>query len=121
MNNPLLNTGDLPRFSKIKPEHVEPAIDLLLAENRSRVAELLQNKDPRTWESFIQPLEELDDRLNRTWSPVSHLHSVADNDDLRIAYNNCLPKLSDYATEIGQNEDLYRAYKQIAESDEYHR
>ncbi len=121
MNNPLLNTEDLPRFSKIRSGHVEPAIDLLLAENRSRVAELLQNKDPGTWKSFIQPLEELDDRLNRTWSPVNHLHSVADNDDLRIAYNNCLPKLSDYATEMGQNEDLYRAYKQIAESDEYNR
>jgi oligopeptidase A len=121
MNNPLLNTGDLPRFSKILPEHVEPAIDLLLAENRSHVAEVLQNEAPRTWESFIQPLEELDDRLNRAWSPVSHLHSVADNDDLPIAYNKCLPKLSDYATEMGQNEDLYRAYMQIAESDEYKR
>ncbi|OGT32924.1 MAG: oligopeptidase A [Gammaproteobacteria bacterium RBG_16_51_14] len=119
MDNPLLQIQDLPRFSEIRPEHIEPAIDQLLAQNRAQVAALLINPGHSTWENTIQPLEDLDDHLNRTWSPVNHLHSVADNIDLRIAYNNCLPKLSDYATDMGQNEALYRAFTQIAGSEEY--
>ncbi|MEE8320495.1 MAG: M3 family metallopeptidase, partial [Gammaproteobacteria bacterium] len=121
MNNPLLfsHPGDLPPFSRIKPEHIEPAIDQILAENRSRISELLQNTGRYTWENTFQPLEDMDDRLNQTWSPVNHLHSVADNDGLRAAYNICLPKLSEYATEMGQNEGLYKAYRKIADADEY--
>jgi oligopeptidase A len=68
---------------------------------------------------LIQPLEELDDRLNKTWSPVRHLHSVLDSAALRVAYNACLPKLSDYHTEVSQHEGLYRAYQHIADGSEY--
>ena len=116
--NPLLDFEHLPAFGIIRPEHIEPAIDYLLTVNRRRINELL-NKDQYNWDNLVQPLEELDDRLNRAWSPPSHLHSVADNDALRKAYNNCLPKLSDYATDLGQNEQLFNAYVQVAESNEY--
>ncbi len=119
MDNPLLQTDGLPLFTSIKPTHIEPAIDHLLKENRTAIQVLLQSNKPVNWENTLQPVEDLDDQLNRAWSPASHLHSVADNDELRQAYNACLPKLSDYATEMGQNKDLYLAYKSVYESDEF--
>ena len=119
MNNPLLQTDGLPFFASITPANVEPAIDQVLQDNREKIKALLLNNEHLSWENTLQPMEELDDRLNRAWSPASHLHSVADNDELRQAYNACLPKLSDYATEMGQNKDLYLAYKSVFEGHEY--
>ncbi len=113
MTNPLLNQIDLPHFSQIKPEHVEPAIDELLADARKIVDECLSVNEIYTWENLIEPIEAAEDRLNKAWSPVSHLNAVMNNDALRDAYNACLPKLSDYATEMGQNETLFHAYESI--------
>ncbi len=114
-SNPLLNDSELPAFRRIRPEHIEPAIDAILAENRARIAELGEDPAP-SWEKTLLPLEELGDRLGRAWSPVSHLHSVADNDDLRASYNDCLAKISAYWTELGQNEAIYQAYRQVADT-----
>jgi len=119
MNNPLLQTDGLPLFASIVPADIEPAIDQLLKDNRAEIQSLLNNNQTVSWENTLQSTEDLDDRLNRAWSPASHLHSVADNDELRQAYNACLPKLSDYATEMGQNKDLYLAYKSVSESEGY--
>ncbi len=113
ITNPLLNFSGLPPFSQIKPEHVEPAIDQLLASNRTLVTQLTADLSQPGWDSLIQPLEEAGDRLNRIWSPVSHMNSVINSDALRAAYNACLPKLNDYATELGQNTALFRAYQAI--------
>jgi len=113
ITNPLLSFTGLPPFSQIKPEHVEPAVDQILANNRALIAQLTADLSRPTWDNLIQPLEEAGDRLNRTWSPVSHMNSVVNSDALRAAYNACLPKLSDYATEVGQNEALFRAYQAI--------
>ena len=118
MKNPLLEQEGLPAFSKIKPEHVEPAIDALLAENRAHIERLLEQVEAPTWETLVEPIEEWEDRLSRVWSPVQHMNSVVNSDALRAAYNACLPKLSEYATELGQNERLYRAYRKLAESDQ---
>ncbi len=117
MDNPLLNLEGLPPFSRIQPEHVEPAIDQLLAECRSGTNKLLDGAQEFNWSSLVEPLDILDDRLSRAWSPVSHMNSVVNSEQLRTAYNACLPKLSDYATEMGQNERLFQAYKQVRESD----
>ncbi len=117
-DNPLLQFEELPPFAHIEPEHVEPAIDFLLAENRRRIAELIDGLDQPTWENLIEPLEEWDDELDRAWSPVSHMNSVVNSDALRAVYNACLPKLSEYSTEIGHNEGLYLAYKKLADSDQ---
>ncbi|MEY6432589.1 oligopeptidase A [Thioalkalicoccus limnaeus] len=114
MDNPLLSMTGLPPFSRIEPEHVEPAIDRLLADCRARIAELTGPDRLPTWESFVEPLEILDDRLSRAWSPVSHLNGVVNGEALRAAYNACLPKLTDYGTEVGQNEALFRAYQAVA-------
>ncbi len=121
MSNPLLNMTGLPPFSAIKPEHAEPAIEQVVAENRQTVAMLLAEAHCFSWDSLVQPLEALEERLGRVWSPISHMNSVVNSEALRSAYNGCLAKLSDYATEMGQNEALFRAFKQIAEGDEYAR
>ncbi len=115
MDNPLLNLEGLPPFSQIRPEHAEPAIDQLLAENRQRIDALLQQDLSFSWENLIEPLESMEDRLDRAWSPISHMNSVVNSEELRQAYNACLPKLSEYATEMGQNERLFAAYREIAE------
>lgn len=119
MKNPLIHTEGLPAFDSIQASHLEPAIDQLLSENRDTVRSLLTNTKVYSWDNLLQNLEDMDDRLNRAWSPASHLHSVADSDQLREAYNVCLEKLSDYSTEMGQNEDLFHAYEQIAASDDF--
>jgi len=119
MNNPLLANSTLPMFSQIKPEHIVPAIDQLLDEARASVEQHLQATQHYTWETLIEPLEDVDDKLNKAWSPVSHMNSVVNSDELRDAYNACLPKLSAYSTEMGQNEALFNAYRFIADSDEF--
>lgn len=121
MTNPLLENLTLPAFSRLKPEHVEPAIDQLLEEHRALLRSLLEKPGEHTWESLFGPLEEKDDQLQRAWSAVRHLHSVADNEALRNAYNACVPKMSDHATELGQNEDLFHACKILAESAQFSR
>jgi len=119
MNNPLLANSTLPLFSQIKPEHIVPAIDQLLAEARASVEQHLQATQNYTWENLIEPLEDVDDKLSKAWSPVSHMNSVVNSDELRDAYNACLPKLSAYSTEMGQNEALFKGYRFIADSDEF--
>lgn len=121
MTNPLLDSADLPLYSAIQPDHIEPAMDRVLATNRAEIERLLAANRTYTWNNLIQPLEELEDRLNKAWSPVNHLHSVLDSEGLRAAYNACLPKLSSYSTELGQHEGLYQAYRQIADGVEYAR
>jgi oligopeptidase A len=119
MNNPLLDHHELPPFSRIRAEHILPAITQLLQENRVAIDALLEPGKTYTWDNLVEPLEDLDERLNRAWSPVGHLNAVVNSDELREAYNACLPLLSEYATEVGQNEALCRAYRDIAESPAY--
>ena len=121
MSNPLLDLTGLPPFGAIRPEHIEPAIDAILGANRELINKLLEENQEYTWANLVQPIEDADDRLNRAWSPVSHMNSVVSNDALRAAYNACLPKLSEYATDMGQNEMLYQAFRQIAAGAEYTR
>ena len=116
MSNPLLETHELPPFSRIEASHVEPAIRQLIARNKQRIDELLDTLDTYTWDNLLAPIEELEDELSRAWSPVSHLNSVCNSDEIREAYNACLPLLSDYGTWMGQHETLCAAYEEIAAS-----
>jgi oligopeptidase A len=118
VTNPLLEPGALPAFSKISPDMIEPAISELIAQNRIAIDDLAKQKTP-DWGSLIKPLELMNDQLEKAWSPVRHLNSVKSSTELREAYNNCLPLLSEYATEVSQNRDLYQAYRSIAESRDY--
>ena len=117
--NPLLSMSGLPPFRHIQPGHVEPALETMIKQNREQIQSLLKNNDHYTWDNLIQPLEDMDDRLGRMWSPVSHMNSVVNSDELRDAYNNCLPLLSEYSTEMGQNVELYEAYQSIKDSAEF--
>ena len=119
MTNPLLEPFDLPPFSKIEVADIEPAISQILQSNKEKISALLVGSSAYTWENLIHPMELVDDELNQAWSPVSHLNSVMNNEPWREAYSNCLPKLSEYATEIGQNAALYQAYHSIKEGEEY--
>ena len=118
-SNPLLQASTLPPFARLKIEHIEPALDCQLAENRRRISELLADVNDPDWHNFMVPLEQWDDELSQLWSPVSHLNGVKNSDELRDAYNACLPKLTEYSTEMGQNQQLYRAYQQLADSEAY--
>jgi len=119
MSNPLLSNNDLPQFSQIKPEHIVPAIEQLLADARATIEKVLTDNNSYTWDNLISPIDSVEDKISRAWSPVSHMNSVTNNDDLRDAYNECLPKLSEYSTEMGQHDALFKAYTSIAESDSY--
>jgi oligopeptidase A len=116
-DNPLLQDTPLPRFDAIVPEQIEPAISRLIAEHRLRVAQIEGEPNP-SFRSIVEPLEELQHRLSRVWSPVGHLNAVMNSDALRTAYNACLPLLSEYHTDLSQSERLYRAYAHIAQSEQ---
>jgi oligopeptidase A len=116
MDNPLLGSQALPPFPEIRPEHVEPAMRELLGAGRRQLESIAAAAAP-SFGSVVEPLEALQHRLSKTWSPVSHLNAVANNEPLRHAYNACLPLLSEYQTDLAQSEALYRAYLMIAERD----
>ncbi|MGJ8482513.1 oligopeptidase A [Pseudoalteromonas sp. SYSU M81236] len=117
-NNPLIGLEGLPPFSKIKPAHVVPALKAAIAECRTKIDEVLATKS-YTWNDLVLPLEEADDKLSRLFSPVSHMNSVVNNDELREAYEQCLPLLSEYSTFVGQHQGLYDAYNALHNSDEF--
>ena len=119
--NPLLDFSGLPRFAQIKPEHVAPAIEQLLAENRALIAQLLADDAPPTWGSFVRPMEDANERLSRAWGPVGHLNAVMNSPELREAYNTNLPKITAYFAELGQNLQLFEKFKALHNSAEFGR
>ncbi|MFT4822876.1 MAG: oligopeptidase A [Halioglobus sp.] len=119
MPNPLLENHQLPPFSKIKIEHIEPAIGQLIDRNREAIDTLLVSGKDFSWDNFLQPIEEMEDELAKAWSPVGHLNGVQNSDELRDAYNACLPLLSEYSTWRGQHTGLCAAYQKIADSAQF--
>ena len=119
MTNPLLQPFTLPPFSAIQPEHVVPAVTEALNECRAAVEKVVAQGAPYTWDNLVQPLAEVDDRLGRIFSPVSHLNSVKNSPELRQAYEQTLPLLSEYSTWVGQHEGLYQAYRDLKEGESF--
>ena len=119
MSNPLLQTHELPPFSKILPEHIKPAVEKIISDNETAIDKLLAEKQTFNWKNLQEVLDKLDDRLSQSWSPVGHMNAVVNSDELRDAYNSCLPILSEYSTRIGQNHQLYQAYQSIADSEAF--
>ncbi len=119
MTNPLLQNTPLPQFSKIKPEHIKPAVEQAIADCKNTIADVLANNTQFTWANLVAPIDEVDDILGKLWSPISHMNSVVNNDELREAYESCLPLLSEYGTFVGQHAGLFAAYQQLSESDEF--
>jgi oligopeptidase A len=114
--NPLLQPAALPAFSAIRPEHVNPAVDHLLAEYREAVDRLTADPAARDFDALLAPLERLEERLSRAWAPVSHLHGVCDSPELREAYAAALEKLTEHSTELGQNRALFEAVQAVREA-----
>ena len=116
MTNPLLDTSSLPRFDEIAPEHVVPAVEHLINRNRQQLDELLDNPKDAVFNDVVVPVEEMGHELNRVWSPVRHLQSVLGSKAWRDAYNDALPLLTDYGTELSQNARLQQAFAHVKTS-----
>ncbi len=117
--NPLLDTSGLPRFAEIKSEHVTPAVEQLLSDNRALIARLLADESAPTWDNFMLPLEDANERMSRAWGPVGHLNAVMNSPELREVYNANLPKITQYYAELGQNLALFNKVKALRASAEF--
>lgn len=117
--NPLLHFSGLPKFNEIKPEHVSPAIDRLIAEGRALVEQLATSKETPSWENFALKLEDHSEKLSRAWSQVGHMNAVVNSPELREAYNENLAKLTDYGSDMAQDERLYKKFKAIQASADF--
>ena len=114
MNNPLLDTAGLPRFADIRPEHVGPALDVLLAEARAALERAVGAEVPPDYDSLSAVLDVATERLSRAWGAVSQLNHVADTPELRAAYTDNLPRVTEFYTALGADERLYAKYKAVA-------
>ena len=119
MSNPLLHFAGLPKFNEIKPEHVSPALDLLLSEGKQTIEALASSKETPTWDNFALKLEDLDEKISRAWSQVGHLNAVVNSPELREAYNDNLAKLTDFYSDLAQDERLYAKYRAIRNSADF--
>ncbi len=119
MSNPLLDFDTLPRFDAIRPEHVDPAIRGLIAENRALIERLVAAPEAPTWDGFVVPMTEAGERLGRAWGIVGHLHSVNDVPEWRDAYNALLPEISSFYADVGQNLALFEKYRALHDGPEY--
>ena len=118
MTNPLLALSQLPQFDAIRPEHISPAINHLLHQAQATVAKIQEVSAP-TWENVVVPLEEATEALWRVWGYVSHMHSVVNTPKLRQEYNDNLPKISRFNSELGQNITLFKQYNALRSSKQW--
>ena len=118
-DNPLLDFSDLPRFGEIRPEHVTPALDVLLADAAAAVERAALPVTPASWADVVEPVERATEPLSRAWSVVGHLNAVADTPELRAVYGENLPRVTEFWSSVGQNLALYEKYKTLNASDEF--
>ncbi len=117
--NPLLDFSGLPRFSEFQTDQVTPALDQLLAENQELIARLEADPQPPTWDGFVAPLDDANERLRRSWGQVAHMNAVMNSPALRETYNANLPRVTEYFTGLSQNEALFRKYKALRVSPDF--
>ncbi len=113
MTNPLLDFSGLPRFATVRPEHIEPAADGLVAAGRATIERLAARDETPTWESFVEPLDDANERLARMWAQASHLNAVVNSPAMRDAYNAALPKVTQYFSEQGQDQRLHAGFRAL--------
>ncbi|KMQ79336.1 Oligopeptidase A [Candidatus Burkholderia pumila] len=117
--NPLLDFSGLPRFGEIKPEHVTPALDVLLADAKAAVDRAAAPETPTTWADIVEAVERESEKLSRAWGVIGHLNAVADTPELRATHAENLPRVTEFSASVGQNLALYEKYKAIAASDAF--
>ncbi|MBY0467218.1 MAG: oligopeptidase A, partial [Burkholderiales bacterium] len=110
-SQPLLDFQDLPLFDRVQPEHIAPALDTLLAQADAALETVTAPAFPADWKQMATVLDVATERLGRAWGTVNHLNSVADSPALRAAYNEALPRVTDFWTRLGSDERLYAKYK----------
>jgi oligopeptidase A len=113
MTNPLLDFSDLPLFDQIKPEHVAPAVDVLLADADKALETVTAPGFPAEWLAISKVLDVSSERFSRSWGAVGHLNAVVDTPELRAAYNEAMPRVTAFWTRLGSDERLYAKYKAI--------
>ena len=118
-DNPLLDFAGLPRFGEIRPEHVTPALDVLLADAKAAVDRAAQPSTPAQWSDVVEPVERESEPLSRAWGVIGHLNAVADTPELRAAHAENLPRVTEFWSSVGQNLALYEKYKAIASSNAF--
>lgn len=119
MTNPLLDFSGLPRFADIGTEHITPAVEQLLADNRAIIAGIRRDAAVPTWQNFVQPMVDANEHLSRAWGQVSHLNAVVNSPELREIYNANLPHVTQYSAELGQDQALFEKFKQFRNSEEF--
>lgn len=117
--NPLLQTDQLPDFNAFHVEHIEPAVNAVLSESRDVIEKLVAETSSPSWENFVEPLEHIQNRLERVWGPVSHLDAVNNADDWHQAYTSCLQQITEFHTQMGQNKGLFTKFSALGDSDDY--
>jgi oligopeptidase A len=118
-SNPLLSDFKLPAFDTLTPEHINPAIDVLIAEYRERIDTLTAQSGSRNWATVMQPQEEIEDRLARIWAPIAHLNAVRDTPAWREAYALALEKVTELEADVGQNRALFEAVQSVRRDPEF--
>jgi len=121
MPNPLLDFSGLPRFDAIAVAHVSPAVDELLTRARATVEAVATDTRPASWATLVEPLADALDPLERAWGAVRHLNAVVNTPELRDAYNQNLPRLTAFYTDLGQDLRLFARYRALAAAPEFAR
>ncbi|PKO52472.1 MAG: oligopeptidase A, partial [Betaproteobacteria bacterium HGW-Betaproteobacteria-2] len=118
-DNPLLDFSGLPQFDRVQAQHVVPAVEHLLTEGRALLEKLATASEAPSWDNFARPLEDMEERISRAWSQVGHMNAVVNSPELREAYNACLPKLTDFYSDLSQDERLYAKFRALRASKEF--
>ncbi len=119
MNNPVINRQSLPLFDQIKPDHISPAIESILEEANTLIESLKKKSATASWENFVEPIEIISEKISRAWGQIEHLNAVVNSDNLRKAYNDNLIKLTEFYTNLSQDESLYKKYQSLKDSEAF--
>ena len=117
MNNPVLNREGLPLFDQIKPDHISPAIESILKEANNLIDSLKETSVTASWINFVEPIEIISEKISRAWGQIEHLNAVVNSENLRKSYNDNLIKLTEFYTNLSQDESLYKKYQSLKNSE----
>ena len=119
MTNPVLYREGLPLFDQINPDHISPALEGILKEANTLIYSLKEMNGSISWENFVEPIEIMSEKISRAWGQIEHLNAVVNSDDLRKAYNDNLIKLTEFYTNLSQDESLYKKYQSLKDSEAF--
>jgi oligopeptidase A len=119
MNNPILSRNGLPLFDQIKPDHISPAMESILKEANTLIDSLKKMSTTVSWENFVEPIEIISEKISRAWGQIEHLNAVVNSENLRKSYNDNLIKLTEFYTNLSQDESLYKKYQSLKDSETF--